>query len=316
MDKIMQDYLTGEWVFYASARSKRPSHFNTESDVFNDTKKNCPFCVQNGYLRDEYVYVSEDKTISILKNKYPINSYEHAENFGFHDVLIDTPNHDERLGFFSQSHVKSLFITLRNRVKTLSEDEKIKYVQIFKNQGKLAGASIYHSHFQIVATPQILHKQKIIAENFKNYFEKNNSCYLCDEIKNLNDLNTLKIFENDFFVAYAPEVSPFAYGINIAPKFHISDFRNFDDSHLQSLGDILQTILKGYYKKFEVFDYNLCFQSAPFESESGAKYSYNHFFLQIVPRKSSMAGFELSTGSYINSVDPFEFAEEFRRTYL
>ena len=142
-------FLTGEYVFYATDRAKRPHSFKKQS-VKTVPEQYCPFCLRNEYMTPGVIYATEDNSIRIVPNKYPFIDADN-EFFGVHDVLIDTADHNEPMSHFSDNHMFKLMETMQMRYRQLEEDPRSKYVQIFKNQGKDAGASQSHSHWQITS---------------------------------------------------------------------------------------------------------------------------------------------------------------------
>lgn len=301
-NELKKDYLTGHWVCFAESRATRPQNFK-EAEISEDSKIDCPFCPENENLTPSKVFESADKRVKIVPNKYPALSEISINGFGFHDVLIDTPIHEERLWDFSSDEMLVVLESIKKRLLVLKENFKIKYIQVFKNEGSKAGASLYHSHWQIIAMPIIPSRQKSIRKNFLKYKEKNNSCYLCDS------MSTEEIvFENKEFLTYMPSAALYTYGVNITAKKHISRFTDFNSEELFSLAETLRVILKAYKKLFGNFSYNICFQDSPVMDSD-----LHHFFLQIIPRISGIAGFEFSTGCYINSVSPEVGAENLRR---
>ncbi|MDR2940904.1 MAG: DUF4931 domain-containing protein [Clostridiales bacterium] len=303
--ELKHNYLTGEWVLVSPGRLARPNSFKAVRGNPVDEKGLCPFCPENSFMILKYIYKSPCGRVAIVPNRYPAISEMSANGPGAHDVVIETPNHSERLAFFSQKDIYTYLEAIRHRVFELSQDSGIKYIQVFKNEGQKGGASIYHSHSQILAMPIIPIKQAIINSNFEQYHKENSKCYLCSITENLGNL---MVFENNLFAAYSPYASNYAYGLNIAPKKHISDFKDFDKAHLIALAEVFHKVLPAYCKLFDNFSYNICFQNAPYNKKQG----YNHFFIEIVPRMGQLAGFELSTGCFINPVDVYLAASEIR----
>ena len=127
-------FLTGEYVFYATDRAKRPHSFKKQ-DVKTVPEQYCPFCLRNEYMTPGVIYATEDNSIRIVPNKYPFIDAD-DEFFGVHDVLIDTANHNEPMSHFNDNHMFNLMKTMQKRYRQLEEDPRSKYVQIFKNQGK------------------------------------------------------------------------------------------------------------------------------------------------------------------------------------
>lgn len=300
-------FLTGEYVFYATDRARRPHSFKKQ-EVKTVPEQYCPFCLRNEYMTPGVIYSTPDKNIRIVPNKYPFIN-EGDEFFGVHDVLIDTAKHNEPMSEFSDEHMKQLMETLQMRYKELDSDPRSKYVQIFKNQGKDAGASQSHSHWQITSMCVVPLKMEHMLRVLQNYYEcRNQSCYFCNI-----DFGNRIVEENEDFISYIPSDGKFAYGMDILPKRHISTLSEFTEKELESFGIILRNSVKRLLTVMDGISYNVCLYSAP----SGGEYNrYFHFYAQIIPRLGYMAGFEFSTGCYINSVLPEDSAEQLRNVKL
>ncbi len=301
---IKRCFLTGEYVFFATDRAKRPHSFKRDT-VKTTPKEYCPFCPQNSYMTPEPVY--DDGFIKIVPNKYPF-VHTNEDTYGVHDVVIDTNVHDEKLIDFSDEHMFKLMSVLKNRFIQLEGDEKSKYVQIFKNQGMEAGASQSHSHWQIASLPVVPLKMEHLLQVLKGYYEENDKCYFCSL-----DFGERIVEENKSFTCYIPADGKFPYGMDILPKRHVSSIKEFTDEELTDYGIILRNSLRRLVAIRPGIAYNICLYSAPRDEQC---HEYFHFYTQIIPRIGHMAGFEFSTGCYINSVLPESGAEELRNAEI
>lgn len=295
-------FLTGEYVFYATDRAKRPHSFK-KTEVKTTPKEYCPFCPENEHMTPGKVYSSEDNSIRIVGNKYPFLP-KNSEYFGLHDVLIDTPNHDEVLTDFSDEHMEKLIKVIKGRFMDLEADERCRYVQVFKNQGREAGASQSHSHWQITSLCVIPAKMEHLMKVLKKFYSDTGKCYFC----NLKFEDRI-VEQNDEFISYIPADGKFPYGMDILPKRHISSINDFNDNEIRSFGLILRNSIRRLSKIKEDISYNICLYSSPKNTKSS---EYFHFYAQIIPRIGQMAGFEFSTGCYINSILPETAAKELR----
>jgi UDPglucose--hexose-1-phosphate uridylyltransferase len=201
---------------------------------------------------------------------------------------------------FSDARLLSVLTAIRERIKVYAADNRIKYIQIIKNEGQNAGASIYHSHWQLFAIDFLPDTQKKMCTRLWNYSQIIGSCFLCDIKK---DAGLLTVYENPLFLAYSPYASAYPHMVQILPKAHIGDFLCFDDTYLAALGDALKKIITALELINPGLSYNICFQNAPYNVKK-EKYKASHFFIQIIPRIGNLAGFEFSTGCFINSVLP------------
>lgn len=301
---IKRCFLTGEYVFYATERSKRPHSFK-RNNIKVTPREFCPFCPQNSYMTPEPIY--DDGVVKIVPNKYPF-VHTNEETYGVHDVVIDTQNHDEKLMDFTDEHLFKLMKVMQNRFCDLENHKDCKYVQIFKNQGMEAGASQSHSHWQITSLPVIPLKMEHLLSVLKDYYNENNKCYFCSI-----DFGTRIVAENDSFVSYIPADGKFPYGMDLLAKRHISSLREFSDKELMDFGTILRESLRRLVALRPGISFNVCLYSCPKDTDCK---DYFHFYAQIIPRIGYMAGFEFSTGCYINSVLPESGAEELRNTNI
>jgi UDPglucose--hexose-1-phosphate uridylyltransferase len=284
-------YLMNSCII-AEKRKERPS--------INETSDTCPFCLGHEqyieHVRMEVKDPNEDFLVKIINNKYPICSEDDLP-YGVHDVVIDTPRHVEHPKDFSKEHWETLLITMQKRWYEIALDPKIEFIQIFKNYGKDAGASIRHSHWQIVALNQIPYPVQLQYDHYNSYHHNHHLCYICDMVNKMQEDHI--ILENDSWMAIAPPVSQFSHETWLIPKHHRKQYGDLIQEELQSCSILLKKLLRGYNNLKEEGAFNICFMSG------GIRDTHNyHFYIKIIPRLSHWAGFELATGCYINTVHP------------
>jgi len=273
----------------AEDRKKRP--------YINETSYTCPFCVGNEkdieHIRLESKKPGEDFLIKIVNNKYPICDYP----IGTHDVVIDTPSHMEHPKDFSEEHWKILLETMQTRWRQLATSPDVAFIQIFKNYGESAGASIKHSHWQIVALNKIPYLVELQYAHLNKGGQDSDACYICDMLKKID--NDLIITENESWLALAPRVSQFPHETWVIPKRHRKQYGDLKPEELQSCGKLLKKLLIAYEHLKEACAFNICFMSGGIRNTLDY-----HFYIKIIPRLSHLAGFELATSCYINTVHP------------
>ncbi|WP_250278240.1 galactose-1-phosphate uridylyltransferase [[Clostridium] colinum] len=295
---IRKNFLTGEYVIFSLDRVKRPQ--NIKKDILTTPIKFCPFCTENKHMISEPIYRSFNDEIRLIYNKYPIIS-DINENYGVHYVLIDTKSHEKSIINYTDEHMFYLMKSIKDILNILYKDKNLKYVQIFKNQGRNAGASQSHSHWQILGLSILPNKQKYMIDVLNKYEKENKKCYFCS-----NNFDENIVYENNEFLAFCPEDCLYCYEINIIPKKHITSIRYLDDTMLEQLGIILKKCLIKLNLIYINLDYNICVYNGFKEEDE------YHFFIQIIPRIGNLAGFEFSTGMFVNSVLPKEAAKSLR----
>ncbi|GHU51184.1 galactose-1-phosphate uridylyltransferase [Clostridia bacterium] len=311
--ELRKDFLTGLYVTISEARGNRPYMFNNIAEFAEESgaSSKCPFCPENSELMPETVYTTPNGLVRVIPNKYMAFSSESPTAYGFHEVVIDTLEHKKRVTEMKIAELFEVFFAIQQRLRHYAGDERIKYVQVIKNDGKSAGASLRHLHWQIFAMSFLPERPQKIQNNFLKYHRQTKSCFFCDRGK----MEILKVAENNAFIAYCPFASTYTNMVNIAPKRHVSDFGSFTKDELKYLSQIFKVCVSALRALVPNIAYNVCFQNALYNTESPEKedeeneFSGGHFFLQIIPRISNMAGFEFATDCYINSVRPEKTCE-------
>lgn len=274
----------------AIGREKRP--FVSADDV------QCPFCPQNKESLEKIIsedYENGTLYARIVANKYPISSNEQAN--GIHDVIIDTEDHLERPKDFSIVHWEKLLIALWNRWLEIMAMQQMAFIQIFKNEGKAAGASISHSHWQLLALTSVPIK---MLEQYKRYAD--DVCYLCQE-SNLDE--GFHVFETIYWKVWVPPHPEFNGEVWLIPKRHIAHYGKLHIQEIKDLGKLMKMVLNAYEKMMPNAAYNICFMSG----DLNEKWQY-HFHIKIVMRIGNIAGFEIATGCHILTKAPRAYADE------
>ncbi len=344
MSELRYNYLWDTWSLIAPERERRPHDYPPHTYGPQSSPEKCPFEPGREYLTPGEIFaVREPGTapntpgwkVRVIPNKYPAfrieNIPEHSGKclydivggFGAHEIIIDTPDHFKHPHNFSTEEMKLLLYVYRERMKSLYGDVRIKYVLVFKNYGREAGASLSHSHSQIIATPQIPKLIDTVVEQSRRYFVEKGRCYLCDEVKfELEEMKRI-VYENEGFVAYCPFYSIFPFQMRIVAKRHMHDYSKLSNQDLHLLADALRLSLRKLYKTLVNPPYNLFIHTAPPVREEFRKPNYfvgmEHFFhwyLEILPRISIPAGFEWGSGYYINPTTPESAAKFLREVVL
>ncbi len=298
----IKNFLTNEYVLIAPSRVNRPHDFKDVN--FTHAEVECPFCDYFESEIDGVLYESEDKTCLIVKNKYPaVDGIDSS-----HEVVIDGKDHEMSFHDINIEYMAKVFKGIIEREKILLSGEKIETVQVYKNNGAKAGASLMHSHMQIVALDYVPVRLQTISNNMSKYRTDSGNCYICS----LTEGEEIFTFhENETFRATTKFDTTMSNTVDIFPKRHIRNFSDFSDEDIIGLCDALKVSIKAISKAIDSVNYNILFYSSPM-----IKNKLNddfHFYVQIVPRVYGFAGFELATGCFINSVDPKKYCEKLKK---
>jgi UDPglucose--hexose-1-phosphate uridylyltransferase len=219
---------------------------------------------------------------------------------GYHEVIVDSPNHWDNPSDFSKDHLALVLEVYRDRYLKYSSKVEVKYISIFKNKGKDAGASLNHTHSQIVALPII--PPAISSE--MAVLSSSSFCLYCN-IMDREKVSKRFILENDNWILIAPFYSIAPYETWILSKGHLSNLGNINKEQLQDLAAMLQEDLKRTKALLDDPDYNFMIYQLP---------SNYHLNIRIHPALTKITGFEKSTRVYINPVPPEQAAEELRNS--
>jgi UDPglucose--hexose-1-phosphate uridylyltransferase len=197
-----------------------------------------------------------------------------------------------------------VFSAFKERFVELSRIEDIKYVQIFKNHGRNGGASIRHSHSQIVAMPFIPPRIQLELEGAHRYYQSDGKCAYCEIIKKEIGYQQRLLCKNEHFIAVLAFAPRFAYETWIIPLDHQAVFSEADDASIISLVSIYKKIMEMFTNILGEFPYNLVVHTAPYHFTD----QYYHWHIELIPRVTYHAGFELATGACISVISPEEAA--------
>lgn len=330
-------------VIISTARSKRP---------VGEKKDNiCPFCVGNEGMTPPAIAEIPDKKdwqIRIVNNKFPVlrnsvslpgyayGQQQAADGYGLHEIFIDHPAHDIKIHEMSGEHIALIFSTYRDRMKQIYQAfNRIKYISLFKNFGPAAGASIRHTHSQLLAMPIV--PRDIIAEvrHTAEYYQKNSQCIFCDlinEMKSIEvtlyDWETKKIRRkinmgayiieaSDRFIAIKPFASMIEWEVHILPLGHEANFLKANKEDMNDLAGLLKrTMTRLNAVLGGELQYNYFLHSLPRGNDYKDKAQSYHWHLEITPRTTIPSGIELSSGYFVNTISPEDAAERLRSVKL
>jgi len=237
---------------------------------------------------------------------------------GAHEVLIESRNHHDRMHTLSDEQMAAVLRLWHGRVCDLSRDIRFRYIQIFRNFGPRAGASLEHPHSQIMALPIVPRWVKEELTCAKTHWERTERCVFCDIIDQERRDGDRLVFENDRFIAFCPFAAKFPFETWIMPRNHGADVRALHSEEIVPLGDVLRRTLGAIADSLSEPPYNLILHSAPFSAHEAELIANTpqdyHWHIEIIPRLTVQAGFEWGTGFHINPVPPEQAAAHLRES--
>lgn len=325
ISQLRQDLVTGDWVVIALGRGKRPGEFAVKREAYPPLSAHCPFCFpeETGQGKDVLIYKRGDGdwSLRVFPNKFPAFSrsrppryweegpYFGMDGAGYHEVIV-TRDHARQIANLDPIEVAEIIDGYQDRYISLMNKKSVSYIEIFHNHGKEAGASIEHPHSQLMAIPVVSPGITLELTGAEEYHKSNRKCVYCTIAEwELKDRKRL-IFENDNFLAFCPFASRAAFEVWVMPKSHKPYFERINNEEKVDLGEALQKAVHAIYKTLEDPPYNFYIHTS---SCDGKDYPHYHWHIEILPHTATWAGFELSTGIEISTIEPEEAAEELRK---
>jgi UDPglucose--hexose-1-phosphate uridylyltransferase len=343
--------VPSESVVVATARGMRPK--KEESPLPRDGRarvETCPFCRGNEAMTPSAIAsvpTAEDWDIRVVENLYPVLAdvrenpapsfglQQTIDGYGRHEVVIDHRDHGARIHEMSEEHLALLFSVYQGRMDHLYRSNgRLRYVLAFKNFGPAAGASIAHTHSQVIALPVVPDNIQAEVKHSRTYYQKTHRCIFCalvdealtfeatfydresGEVRRRIGVGQYVVERGRRFIAVKPFASRFEWEVVILPLAHRTDFLQADEEDFADLARVIRRTMARLDAVLGGVQYNYFVHSLP----RGAKYadcsrSY-HWHVGICPRTSIPTGFELGSGLFVNTVSPEAAAERLQSVEL
>lgn len=324
--ELRQDIVTGDWVVIATGRAKRPQEFATVSREVADDGHD-PFLApeESGQEKDVLIYRRTDGewSLRVFPNKYPAFSrgrvvrelsdgpYFAMTGVGYHELVV-TRDPKRSLALLEVWQGAEVFDAYQERYLALMNKKSVNYIQIFHNHGKEAGASIAHPHSQLMAIPVISPYIALELNGVKQYWDSHKENVYSVMVEYEMQLGKRVIFENEHFIAFCPFASRAAFEVWVMGKRKNPYFERITDEEKFSLAEAMQKALYAIYQGLNDPSYNFYIHTAPCD---GKDYPHYQWHIEILPHTATWAGFELSTGIEVSTIQP-EVAAQYLREQL
>lgn len=347
--------VPNESVLVATARGMRPKKKEEKAERDNrEHVETCPFCYGNEHMTPPALLTvpadasgEGDWNIRLVENLFAVlgddeqrtnltlGLQQTIDGYGRHEVIIDHNNHGIAIYEMEQSHISNVFKAYRDRMKALYDaDDRIRYVLVFKNFGKAAGASIPHTHSQLIAMPVIPENVHNELDHSHQYFDKHNQCIFCGlidealtfeatiydresgEVRRKIDIGQYVIEKSEHFIAIKPFASRYEWEVHIMPLKHQADFIHCDDALMDDFAYLLKRTMARLDAILGGAQFNYFLHSIPHSEQYNHMQGSYHWHLEITPRTSIPTGFELGSGLFVNTISPEDAAQQLRDVEL
>lgn len=327
MTELRKDPVVGRWVIISTERAKRPHEFPPEPASRREGV--CPLCPGSERMTPPEILGyrqggqpnDPNWTLRVVPNKFPAlriegelgkaadGIYDRMHGIGAHEVVIESERHDVDLFDLPEKRFEDVLWAYRDRLIDLSKDHRFKSVLIFKNHGAAAGASLTHSHSQLIALPVIPKRVMEEMTGCKEYYRFRDRCLFCDIVVQEMEQKVRIVEETGEFLAFAPYAPRFPFETWIVPKRHQCAYEMIEGDQAKALAAVFRRTLRRLNLALENPPFNFIVHSAPFQERAA---DFFHWHIEIMPKLTKVAGFEWGSGFYINPTPPEESAKYLR----
>jgi UDPglucose--hexose-1-phosphate uridylyltransferase len=331
MSELRKDPVVERWVIIADDSLRSPSILHKALDSGADML--CPFCPGNEHLCPPEIFSSRPYdsgpdnngwNLRVIPNRSPLlmveenyqrlgeGLYDKITGVGANEVIIETSSHGIRQARMTPAQLENLFWTYRDRIHDLKKDIRLRSILIYKNCGRLAGATLDHAYSLLLALPIVPRVITEEIEGAKKHFHYKERCIFCDVIRQEIQIETRMVLETDFFVVIEPFAPRVPFETWILPKRHAPRFEYVEPGEIHDLAIGFKEVLSRLDEGLNYPDYNYYIHTAPFGNECDP---YFHWHIEILPRLMPITGLEWSSELYYNSTPP-EDAANFLRSIV
>lgn len=294
--EFRKDPIKGAMVIVANERALRPL----------DPSVSCPFCKGAEKVtpptklalptEKNWTVRCFDNAFAIVKPRGVFRPEKKGDVFytspayGEHEVIVETPDHHQLFTDIKDpSHLAMVFRAYKQRYETLCKKKGTKYVHLFKNHGRLGGASLEHEHSQIISLPFVPALIQTEIDNEREYKKKTGKCIICELLEKEKE-NI--ILQNESFAVLCPSFARFPFETWIISLEHKKSIAQFSEFQGGQFMQALRTIVEAVFRVSR--DYNIAYHN-------GIEGEDSHFHAEIYPRPNVWAGLELGTGIIVNT---------------
>ena len=327
--ELRTDPITGRIVAIDLEPFKRRDDFELEPVRLEDAPSECPLCEgREADAGPEILAWREGGpanvpgwSVRVVPNRHPMlriegqasvrsrDLFESRGGLGAHEVIVETPIHDQPLHTLDADHLWRVLWAWRTRIQDLKRDTRFASIVIFKNHGRAAGARLDHSHSQLAAYPMLPPAMSDKLRGAARHLTKTGRCIYCDVIAQELIEGSRIISDHSAILAIAPFASRVPFETWLMPRDHSPRFEEATDETLHVLAAQLKSVMARIDWALERPACNFVLHTAPLSGEGDTAF---HWHLEILPRVTRVSGLEWGSGVHRNPVSPEEAARALR----
>jgi len=318
---------TGQWVILAPARGARPILLDDDRNPPDMSPlHSCPFCAGHEWNTppELFAYREPDSLangpgwhVRVVPNQFAVVQPEgelrvHGDGFflfedgvGQHELIIECPHHETNFARLPETQIVEVVQAWHTRLEYLSQIPHLRYGQLFKNQGRGAGASVGHCHSQLIATPLVPALLDLELHTADSFFKQHGTCLFCDLIAREHVEGSRVVLDTREYLVVTAFAGRQPFETWIVPKHHRSHFDRLEPASVADLGRVIAAVLKKLDAALNDPPFNLLIHTSPYHEPDLEHY---HWHVEIIPRLTQAAGYEWATNLNINPVLPEDAA--------
>ncbi len=328
MSELRRDPVSGNWVVIAP--DQEAGVILVPSPRITTPRELCPLCPGMECQTNHEILVYRPQPgasqsggewlLRVIPNRLPIlrtevplereglGMFDRISGVGAHEIIVDSPLHDQVLHEFSLDQIRLMLTAWRERLNDLRRDTRLRYISVFRNQGRRAGARMSHPHSQIIATPTIPQSVRNELAGAREYFEYKERCVFCDLIDQESEEKVRLVVQNRGFLALCPFASKNPFEVWIVPRIHAHHYGTVSSDEIADLAEILRSVAGTLAVSLADPDVNVILKSAPTPHVHRTKWvtleEDYHWHVEIIPRIARPTGYEWATGMFVNPTAP------------
>ncbi|HEX5470099.1 MAG TPA: DUF4921 family protein [Gaiellaceae bacterium] len=303
--ELRRDPVSGRWVVIAPARARRPGASKAAHAELDDDAAGCPFCAGRESVTPPETFAlgppgrpadAPGWWVRVVPNKFPaFGPWSEEGNrdglltrkaaLGRQEVVVHSPRHVRTLADLTGREIEHVAEAWQNRALAARE-QGFAYVQVLVNEGRAAGASLAHSHSQLVWLEE---EPPLVAEE-RATEEADGGCILCRVLAEELEHRIRIVDERDGLLLLCPFAGRQPYEMLVAPRECARD--PFSGGELAAA---VRLVAEGVRR--------LRVAEGPTPVNAWLHAS-GHWHIEVVPRLSVLAGLELGAGYYVNTLAP------------
>lgn len=324
MPELRKDPIIGRWVIIGTERVRRPADFRVQRAPRRGDS--CLFCAGREAETPPELLATRDAPgapwrVRVVPARFPAlrvegelerrghGLYDLMNGIGAHEVIVESPNHDDTLATLPASHVEDVVRAWRDRIVDLKRDQRFRSILVFQSHGVEAGAAVDHAHTQLLATPTPPQRLGDELHHARAYHDYRERCLFCDILHQETDERTRIVMETEHVVAFAPFAARFPFEVWILPRRHVPGFENTGPAELRDVARVLRGVLRKLDAALDAPPWNLVVHSAPF---GDAESPFYHWHIEVTPRVHYASNIGWGGGFHVNPMPPEDAARFLR----